>query len=160
MKNSLDTLSSEYSTLQTESQKSSQIVKTLNDQNKDLCDQMESLKHEMDEIIAEKDDLVTQKLQLSKSEIELSNEIQELKSELNLMKSAKDEYNIQITELQQTQTLLDTKTIEFDRLNSNSELLNKENKDLLNRLEALQNELETTKIDQQGFAKQEVRIMI
>ena len=121
---------------------------------------MESLKHEMDEIIAEKDDLVTQKLQLSKSEIELSNEIQELKSELNLMKSAKDEYNIQITELQQTQTLLDTKTIEFDRLNSNSELLNKENKDLLNRLEALQNELETTKIDQQGFAKQEVRIMM
>ena len=156
MKNSLDTLSSEYSTLQTESQKSSQIVERLNDQNKDLCDQMETLKHEMDEIIAEKDDLVTQKLQLSKSEVNLSTEIQELKSELNLMKSAKDDYNIKITELQQTQTLLDTKSLEFERLNSDTELLNKENKDLLNRLEAVQSELETTKIDSQGYAKQEV----
>ena len=158
MKNSLDTLSSEFSTLQTESQKSSHIVERLNDQNKDLCDQVESLRHDMGEVIAEKDDLVNQKLQLSKSEVELTNEIQELKSELNLMKSAKDDYNIKVTELQQTHTLLDTKTLEFEKLSSDSEQLDKENKELLNRLEAVQSELESSRLDQQGIAKQEVCI--
>ncbi|XP_053379468.1 myosin-11-like isoform X3 [Mercenaria mercenaria] len=159
LQNTLDTMTSEFSTLKTESAKYSEaqeIVDKLSFENKELSAQVESLKYEMDKVIAEKDEVDNQKLELSKTEIKLTNEIQELKSELNTIKQAKDEYLDQKNELSETRTMLDSKTLEFEKLFNNSEKLNKENKELLNRLEALENELDNTKKESQGIAKQEI----
>lgn len=163
LQNTLDTMTSEFSTLKTESAKyneSKEIVDKLSFDNKELSAQVESLKFEMDKVIAEKDELANQKLELSKIEIRLTNENQELKSQLNNFKSAKEEYIGQKNELLETRTLLDSKTVEFEQLFNDSEKLSKENKELLNRLEALESELNDTKKESQGIAKQEVSYWI
>lgn len=159
LQNKLDSMTSEFSTLKTESAKYSeahQSVNKLSFENKELSAQVECLKYEMDKVIAEKDEVENEKLELSKTEIKLSHEIQELKSELYTIKTAKEDFSEHKNQLLETQTMLDSKTLEFDQSFNNCEKLNKENKELLNRLEVMENELDNTKKESQGVAKQEV----
>ncbi|XP_052821031.1 myosin heavy chain, non-muscle-like isoform X6 [Mya arenaria] len=159
LQNTLDSITTEFTSLKSEGAKTMELnatVDKLSDENKQLTTQIESIKQEMDKLISEKDELANQKFELSKSEIKLTNELQDLKSELHTLRTAKDEIAGQKNELLETKTLLDSKTMDYEKLFVDSENMDKENKELLNRLQALECELESTKKESQGIAKQEL----
>ena len=124
------------------------------------------MKRELEEYAAEKEELTHTNLEFSRKESEIANELQALKSTLKTVETAKVESDTEKEKLLLTLTLLDSTKSELmsvktekEKLSSDTENLNKQNKELLNRLESLECDLKQNKTNGQEAAKQEVSIL-
>ncbi|XP_033763236.1 early endosome antigen 1-like isoform X4 [Pecten maximus] len=162
MKESLNSTENEMKTLRAELQASSslkEIVDILSSEKGQLTEELGTLKKEFDEVCIEKEELAEEKLMMSKSEIELTNQLHTLKFELGNT-ADQSEFQKQSDELSRTLGLLDSAATELESLKSNTDILTKENKELLNRLEVANEELETLKREGQEVAKQDPNVII
>ncbi|XP_069122035.1 putative leucine-rich repeat-containing protein DDB_G0290503 isoform X3 [Argopecten irradians] len=158
MKESMNSTENEMKTLRAELQASGslkEIVDILTSEKTQLTEELGTLKKEFDEVCIEKEELAEEKLMISKSEIELTNQLHTLKIELGNT-ADQSEFQKQSEELSQTLGLLDSATTELESLKSNTDILTKENKELLNRLEVANEELENLKREGQEVAKQDI----
>ncbi|XP_055865056.1 putative leucine-rich repeat-containing protein DDB_G0290503 isoform X3 [Biomphalaria glabrata] len=167
-----ESLYAEVKTLRDEASKSftlQNMVEILNNNNKQLNETLESIKMKYEQTASEKDMLATQNQQLFKGEQDLTTQLETLKHELDKVTKEKEQLSNQEHELlavtkkqEQVEKMLKADLEDLnktkEKLVQQTEVLTKENKDLLNRLDKAKDEVEAAKLQGQEIDKQKIII--
>lgn len=170
MSEKYETLNAEVKTLRAESQRSTtlqDIVDILSNEKQQLNSTLDNVRKEMEKVLGERDELSSQNLQLSQTEQQLAGQMASLKEELTALERERDELFVERDDLMTSQnaqdSLLSSLKVElgtaqnsYDKLSNTSDQLEKENKELHNKLERALADVENLKHTSQELAKQEL----